>query len=47
MPRRLTGVTKDVCRLRTDDERRETITFLKVYPVFTDGCIGQPQFAHL
>ncbi|EGE41252.1 hypothetical protein GTY83_09335 [Streptomyces sp. SID4928] len=45
--RRLTGVTKDVRRLRTDDERRETITFLKVYPVFTDGCIGQRQFAHL
>ncbi|MFJ3162699.1 hypothetical protein [Streptomyces kanasensis] len=45
--RRLTGVTEGVRRLRTGDEHRETIAFLKVYPVFTDGCIGQPQFAHL
>lgn len=45
--RRLAGVTKGVCRLRTGDERRETIAFLKVHPVFTDGWIGQPQFAHL
>ncbi|MFC8822717.1 hypothetical protein [Streptomyces rochei] len=45
--RRLAGVTKGVRRLRTGDERRETIAFLKVHPVFTDGWIGQPQFAHL
>lgn len=44
--RRLAGVTKGVRRLRTGDERRETIAFLKVYPAFTDGWIGQPQFAH-
>ncbi|MFD6246626.1 hypothetical protein [Streptomyces roseolus] len=47
VPRRLAGVTKGARRPRTDDERRETITFLKVYPVFTDGWVGQPQFAHL
>ncbi|MEU7281479.1 hypothetical protein AB0A69_22295 [Streptomyces sp. NPDC045431] len=45
--RRLTSVTRGVRRLRTDDEHRETIAFLRVYPVFTDGCIGQPQFAPL
>ncbi|MGW2267497.1 hypothetical protein [Streptomyces sp. SCA2-2] len=45
--RRLAGVTKGVRHLRTGDERRETIAFLKVHPVFTDGWIGQPQFAHL
>ncbi len=45
--RRLAGVTKGVRCLRTGDERRETIAFLKVHPVFTDGWIGQPQFAHL
>ncbi|MGW2137724.1 hypothetical protein ACWCW2_17160 [Streptomyces sp. NPDC001773] len=45
--RRLAGVTKGVRRLRTGDERRETIAFLKVYLVSTDGWIGQPQFAHL
>lgn len=44
---RLAGVTKGVRHLRTGEERRETIAFLKVYPVFADGWIGQPQFAHL
>lgn len=47
MTRRPAGVTKGVHRLCTGDERRETIAFLKVHPVFTDGWSGQPQFTHL